>query len=120
MNENPNGSEVKDRIEVLCRVREHIRSGDERYICFSLQRVRTFYPALLRACLDVERQIRIGLEGHMSLQTWLVKQLFESTWAVDLPQPYRTAYQHNDGFMHTARLAWLDRLLDHEQRALPN
>jgi hypothetical protein len=114
---NPRGSVIEARIEVLCRVREMLRSGQERYICFALQMIRGDFPHLSWACDDISAYVKREIEGYCSLQVYICAKMFGvgDSW-MKFPEPYKHDYYFNRGVMQMARLAWVDRMIEEETK----
>lgn len=104
---------------LLLEARALIESGEERLICFAIDRAIRLrcaqgqeYDDLLRTRDVLRAQIYTSLSGHATLGAWVLAELGFDLWDIeDLPQPYRTICTKASAGQQM-RLAWIDRMLE--------
>jgi hypothetical protein len=97
-------------LPILEAARALIDSGKQHYICFAIHNAIEGRAEGVLA-RDIRAVIEEGIAPFFLLSTWLVKEVCPGTPTRDLPPQYFDGYMNEDGILHLARLAWLDRLI---------
>jgi hypothetical protein len=109
------------RLAILQEVRGLIECGEERLLCFALNRVlcRLRYhdrygeaTNLVRAEVGrLQAEITKDIEDHATLVSWMLADMgYLDMFSSDLPEPYRALCRPSNA--SHLRLAWIDRMIE--------